>query len=82
VQNLSAQSATVNLYYYAGDGALVGSQTSQSLNGRGLGVFFAPVSNFKGSLLITANRDIAAIVNVAHNAGSGDTHAIYNASNR
>ncbi len=81
VQNLSAQSASVNLYYYNLGGTLVGSQTNQSLNGRGLGVFFAPVSHFKGALLITANRDIAAIVNVAHNAGSGDTHAIYNASN-
>jgi hypothetical protein len=32
--------------------------------------------------LITANRDVAAVVNVTNNASSGDTHAIYNASNR
>ncbi len=82
VRNLSAPSATVNLYYYDDDGTLVGSQLNQSINIRGLRVFFAPVNDFKGSVRITANRDIAAIVNVAHNAGSGDTHAIYNASNR
>jgi hypothetical protein len=45
------------------------------------GVFFAPQSDFKGSV-ITANRDIAAIVNIVNDASSGDTQAIYNASSR
>jgi len=82
VQNLSTQQVNVNLYYYHANGSSAGSQTNQTIAGRGMGAFFAPQSNFKGSVLITADQDIAAIVNVINNAPSGDTHAIYNASNR
>ncbi len=81
VQNLSTQGAAIDLDYYDADGNPAGSQSS-SLAGRGMGVFFAPQSGFKGSVVITADRDIAAVVNVINNAPNGDTHAIYNASNR
>lgn len=82
VQNLSTQRANVNLYYYHTNGNSAGSQTNQWIAPRGMGVFFAPQSGFKGSVLITADRDIAVGINVVNNAPSGDTHAIYNASNR
>jgi hypothetical protein len=82
VQNLSTQQANVNLYYYHGIGSPAGSQTNQVIAGRGLGVFFAPQSCFKGSVMITADQDIAVVVNVINTAPSGDTHAIYNASSR
>ena len=86
VQNLSNQQANVNLYYYYDyrriDGDLAGSQVNQTIASRGMKVFFAPVDNFRGSVIITADRDIAAVINVTNNAPSGDTEAIYNASNR
>jgi hypothetical protein len=82
VQNLSTQQATANLYYYNSDGSPAGSQTNQAISGRGIGIFFAPQNGFKGSVMITADQDIAAIVNVINNAPSGDTQAIYNGSNR
>jgi hypothetical protein len=82
VQNLSTQSANVNLYYYNSSGTLAGQQLNQTINGRGTGVFLAPVSGFKGSVRITADRNVVAAVNVVNDAGSGDTHAIYNASSR
>jgi hypothetical protein len=82
VQNLSTQNASVNLHFYHGNGASAGSLWNQTINSRGSGVFSPPQSDFKGSVLITANRDIAAIVNVINYASSGDTHAMYNASNR
>ena len=47
-----------------------------------MGVFFALQSGFKGSVWITTDRDIVAVVYVNNNAPSGDTHVIYNASNR
>jgi hypothetical protein len=81
VQNLSTQSANVDLYYYS-NGTLAGQQLNQAINGRGTGVFLAPVSGFMGSVRITADRNIVAAVNVVNDAASGDTHAIYNASNR
>jgi hypothetical protein len=82
VQNLSTQSANVNLYYHNSSGTLAGQQLNQTITGRGTGVFLAPVSGFKGSVRITADRNIVAAVNVVNDAASGDTHAIYNASNR
>jgi hypothetical protein len=82
VQNLSTQNASVDLYYYHSNGSPAGSQLNQTINGRGSGVFSPPQSWFKGSVLITATRDIAAVVNVINYASSGDTHAMYNASNR
>jgi hypothetical protein len=82
VQNLSDQAANVRLYYYYLDGSPAGSPVDQQVNGRGIGVFFAPVGGLKGSVVITADQDIAAAVNVTNNAPTGDTHAIYNASNR
>jgi murein DD-endopeptidase MepM/ murein hydrolase activator NlpD len=82
VQNLSTQNASVNLHFYHGNGAAAGSLWNQTINGRGSGVFFPPQSGFEGSVLITADRDIAAIVNVINYASSGDTHTMYNASNR
>jgi len=83
VQNLSSQPTNVNLYYYdTGGNPLASNPQSSPLTGRGMAVFFAPQSGFKGSVIITANQDIVAIVNVVNNAPSGDTHATYNASNR
>jgi hypothetical protein len=82
VQNLSSQLATVHLYYYDGNGSPAGSQTNQTIAGRGMSTFSAPQNNFKGSVMITADRDIAVVVNVINDASSGDTHAIYNASGR
>ena len=82
VQNLSTQQATVNLYYYNSDGSPAGSQTNQAIAGRGMSGFVAPQNGFKGSVMITANRDIAVVVNVINDASSGDTRAIYNASSR
>lgn len=81
VQNVSAQYANVTLYYYHTNGNPAGSQ-SQTLEARGMEVLFAPQSGFKGSVWITADRDIAAVVNVINDAPSGDTYAIYNASSR
>jgi murein DD-endopeptidase MepM/ murein hydrolase activator NlpD len=82
VQNLSTQAASVNLYYCDPYGNQVATQLNQTVNGRGVGVFFAPIGGFIGSVRITANQNIAAVVNVTNNASTGDTHAIYNASNR
>jgi hypothetical protein len=82
VQNVSISSASVNLTYYHSNGSWAGSQTGQNINGLGTGVFFAPVTGFKGSVVISANRDVVAGINVVNDASSGDTEAIYNASNR
>jgi len=83
VQNLSDQATTVNLYYYeSGGNPLASNPQSSPLAGRGMAVFFAPQANFKGSVVITAVQNIAAVINVTNNAPSGDTEAIYNASNR
>jgi hypothetical protein len=36
----------------------------------------------EGSAVITADYEIAAVVNVVNKATTGDPHAIYNASSR
>lgn len=82
VQNLSDQQATVNLYFYNADGSSADSQTNQAMAGCGMRVFSAPQNGFKGSVKITANRNIVAVINVTNTAASGDTEAMYNASNR
>jgi hypothetical protein len=82
VQNLTDQSASVTLTWYNANGTQSGSSTSATLNSRGSQAFSPPQSGFKGSVLISADRPIAAVVNVVNSASTGDTHAVYNASNR
>lgn len=82
VQNFnSSSSANVTVNYYNTNGSFATSQ-SATLNPRGSIVFTVPLSNFRGSASITANQNIAAIVHVKNDSLSGDTHAMYNASNR
>jgi len=82
VQNISFYEATVDLEYYDTDGDWVGHQLNQTIGGKRMDFFFAPQTGFKGSVLITADEDIVAVVNVVNTAGGGDAEAIYNASNR
>ncbi len=82
VQNISFYEVTVDLEYYDTDGDWVGHQLNQIIGGKRMDFFFAPQTGFKGSVLITADEDIVAVVNVVNTAGGGDAEAIYNASNR
>lgn len=82
VQNLgSSGTVDVRVDYYNQNGSWASNQTAV-LNYRGSAVFQAPTSSFRGSAVITANQDIAAVVHTRNNAASGDTHAMYNASAR
>lgn len=82
VQNLSASTATnVTLTYYNSGGSVATLQ-SGVLNPRGSSVFLVPLTNFSGSVKITADQDIVAVINVKSSDTSGDNHATYNANNR
>lgn len=78
----SFQGGSQTLTWYNTNGTQSGNPTSATINPRGSKDFSPPLENFKGSVVITANQPIAAVVNVVNNATSGDTHAVYNASNR
>jgi hypothetical protein len=82
VQNLTTQQAQIVLYYYNDTGSIAGTSQPPPIPGRGIGVFFAPVSGFIGSVVVTSTQNIAAVVNVSNDAPTGDTHGMYNASSR
>ncbi len=85
VQNLdSVNSATITVSYYRQNGTFVTSWSNTIGPYKTWILNYASGNlpgNFSGSAVITSNRPIAALVNVAH-TGGGDTKANYTVPNR
>jgi len=70
VQNLSGASANITITYFNQDGT-VATSASDSIPGNGSKTYFPilPASGFNGSVVISADQQVAAVTNILGNSG-------------
>lgn len=82
VQNVGTGAANITITYYHSDGTWAGSETISNLGANYAQNVAAIPANLNGSAVITADKPIVVVVNLANSNTNQDLTMTYNAPNR